>query len=46
MPISKSGIHISGQIRDIKKLNLQQKMHLIIGLNDDKPLLYKVNANK
>lgn len=46
MPISKSGIHISGQIRDIKKLNLQQKMHIIIGLNDDKPLLYKVNANK
>ncbi|MEY3321944.1 MAG: hypothetical protein RLZZ417_1527 [Bacteroidota bacterium] len=46
IPIAKSGIHISGQIRDIKKLNLQEKMHLIIGLNDDKPLLYKVNANK
>ena len=42
----KSGINISGQIRDIKKLNLQRTMHLIIGLNDDKALLYKLNPKK
>ena len=42
----KSGLNISGQIRDIKKLNLQRTMHLIIGLNDDKALLYKLNPKK
>ena len=42
----KSGLNISGQIRDIKKLNLQRTMHLIIGLNDDKALLYKLNLKK
>jgi hypothetical protein len=42
----KSGLNISGQIRDIKKLNLQRTMHLIIGLNDDKALLYKFNSKK
>ena len=42
----KSGLNISGQIRDIKKFNLKEKMHLIIGLNDDKPLLYKLNLKK
>jgi hypothetical protein len=42
----KSGINISGQIRDIKILILQEKPHLIIGLNDDKPLLYSLNPNK
>ena len=42
----KSGLNISGQIRDIKKFNLKEKLHLIIGLNDDKPLLYKLNPKK
>ena len=42
----KSGLNISGQIRDIKKLNLQRTMYLIIGLNDDKALLYKLNPKK
>ena len=42
----KSGLNISGQIRDIKKFNLKEKLHLIIGLNDDKPLLYKLNLKK
>lgn len=42
----KSGLNISGQIRDIKKLNLQRTMHLIIGLNDDKALLYQLNPKK
>jgi hypothetical protein len=42
----KSGLNISGQIRDIKKFNLKEKLHLIIGLNDDKPLLYQMNLKK
>ena len=42
----KSGLNISGQIRDIKKFNLKEKLHLIIGLNDDKPLLYQLNLKK
>jgi hypothetical protein len=42
----KSGLNISGQIRDIKKLNLQRTMHLIIGLNDDNALLYQLNPKK
>jgi hypothetical protein len=42
----KSGLNISGQIRDIKKFNLKEKLHLIIGLNDDKPLLYQLNPKK
>lgn len=42
----KSGLNISGQIRDIKKINLKEKLHLIIGLNNDKALLYKLNPNK
>lgn len=46
LSVEKSGLNISGQIRDIKKLNLQHTMHLIIGLNDDKALLYKLNLKK
>jgi len=42
----KSGLNISGQIRDIKKVNLQRNMHLVIGLNDEKALLYKWNLKK
>ena len=42
----KSGLNIFGQIRDIKKLNLQRTMHLIIGLNDDNALLYQFNPKK
>jgi hypothetical protein len=38
---SKSGIHITGQIRDMNKLNIKGKDYLLVAVNNEKPRLYK-----
>jgi hypothetical protein len=40
---TKSGIHITGQIRDMKAMTINGKQNLIVGLNNQKPRLYKMN---
>lgn len=41
-----SGIHINGQIRDIKEITIKGKKHLLIAKNNDKIKIYEFENNK
>ncbi|MGM0944804.1 MAG: VCBS repeat-containing protein [Bacteroidota bacterium] len=43
IPPSESGLAISGEIRDIQPFYLQNKPHLLVLRNDDKPILYEIH---
>jgi enediyne biosynthesis protein E4 len=40
---TQSGIHITGQIRDMKALKIKDKSHLFVAVNNEKPRLYRMN---
>ncbi len=40
----RSGINISGQIKDIKPLSIKGNNYVLIGVNNEKPRLFKMNS--
>ena len=40
----KSGINISGQIKDIKPLSIKGNNYVLVGVNNEKPRLFKINS--
>jgi hypothetical protein len=44
IPATASGITVNGQVRDIKKINIGGKMHVLFLRNDDVPVLYKLQS--
>ena len=41
---NESGITVKGQVRDIKKINAGNKIHILFLRNDDVPVLYKLQS--
>ena len=46
MPMSKSGINVPGQTRDILLFNFQEKQHALFLVNNQTPVLYKLSQVK
>lgn len=46
MPITKSGLNLYGQTRDIVSLKFKNETHVLFLENNDFPVLYKLNANQ
>ncbi|MGQ8338606.1 VCBS repeat-containing protein [Sunxiuqinia sp. A32] len=41
-----SGLHLPGQIRDIKLINIRGKQHLLFAMNNDSLRVYEINDEK
>jgi hypothetical protein len=46
MPITKSGLNLYGQTRDIVSFKFKNEEHLLFLENNDFPVLYKLTATK